>query len=306
MIRSIAIRVGKAALTILFVWTLVFILSRCTGNPVDWMLSDGGSQAAREQLTENLGLDLPIWQQYFRSLAGILTGNAGKSYYYARPVAELFAERFATTASLGLLSFAATVLVGIPLGVYAAIHRNTVIDRITMGLAVIGYTIPNFVLGILLIFIFSLNLGLLPSGHSGSAAHYILPVIAMTVAPAASVARLTRSSMLDVLGQDYLECARAKGISEVKIIFKHALRNSFIAVITILGAQLAGIIGGSIVVETVFAWQGIGTLIVSAARNRDFPVVQFGVMMICISVTVINMLVDISYSLLDPRIRGKQ
>lgn len=305
MKRYVTVRVLKAVLTVLFVWTLVFFLSRVSGDPVDWMLSSGDSVQAREQLRHNLGLDLPLAEQYFRSLFGILTGNAGTSYYYARSVCGLFAERLAATASLGILAFAVTILVGIPMGVFAAVRHNTAFDRLTMSLAVAGSTVPNFVLGILLIFVFSLILNWLPSGSIGSPAHFVLPVLAMSAGPAANVARLTRSSLLDVIGQDYLEFARAKGVREGSVIFRHALRNALISVITILGAQLGYIIGGSVVVETVFAWPGIGTLIVSSAKHRDFPVVQFGVMIICISVTVINLLVDLSYFVLDPRIRDK-
>lgn len=305
MRRYIMIRVFKAILTVLFVWTIVFVLSRMTGDPIDWILNSGGTVDAREQLRHNLGLDLPLWEQYVKSFAGILTGDAGDSYYYARPVSSLFTERFVSTVSLGTMVFAVTIVIGIPLGVLAAVKHNTILDRLTMSFTIAAYTIPNFVLGILLIFIFSLHLRWLPSGSNGTAVHYVLPVIAMAVGPTASVARLTRSSLLDVTGQDYLECVRAKGVKEWVVIFKHALRNSLISVITILGAQLSFIIGGSIVVETVFAWPGIGTLIVNSARQRDFPVVQFGVMIICFSVTMINLLVDLSYSFLDPRIRNK-
>ncbi|SHH97210.1 peptide/nickel transport system permease protein [Sporobacter termitidis DSM 10068] len=305
MKRYVAVRVIKALLTVLFVWTVVFILSRVTGDPVDWMLQSGGDMRAREQLRHNLGLDLPLAQQYFRAIAGMLTGDAGTSFYYARPVSDLFAERMTATLTLGAVVFGVTILFGVPLGVFAALRHNSVLDRLTMGFSVAGYTVPNFVLGILLIFIFSLHLKLLPSGSVGTPAHFVLPVIAMSVAPAANVARLTRSALLDVIGQDFLECARAKGAKESRVIFKHALRNALISVVTILGAQLGYIIGGSVVVETVFAWPGIGTLIVNSAKQRDFPVVQFGVMIICISVTAINLLVDLSYSALDPRIRGR-
>ncbi|HWR21969.1 MAG TPA: ABC transporter permease [Feifaniaceae bacterium] len=306
MKRYVLVRALKALLTVLFVWTVVFILSRVTGDPVDWILQSGGNMKAREQLRHNLGLDLPLIQQYFRAIAGMLTGDAGTSFYYARPVSDLFAERMAATLTLGAISFGVTALVGIPLGVFAALQHNTVFDRLTMGFTIAGYTIPNFVLGILLIFVFSLHLNVLPSGSVGTPAHYVLPVIAMSVAPTANVARLTRSSLLDVIGQDFLECARAKGAKESRVIFKHALRNALISVVTILGAQLGYIIGGSVVVETVFAWPGIGTLIVNSAKQRDFPVVQFGVMIICISVTAINLLVDLSYSALDPRIRDRE
>lgn len=303
MKKYIIIRILKALLTIWFVWSLVFILTRFTGDPVEWMLSAGGSVEAQEQLRHNLGLDLPLGTQYLNGLKGLFTGNNGNSYYYARPVSELFAERIGATAKLGFITLIVTILIGLPIGIITAVKHGSVFDQISMGVTITGYTIPNFVFGIILIFIFSLKLRLLPSGSTGTWKNFVMPTIAMAVGPTASVARLTRSSLLDVIRQEYLDSARAKGVAEWKVIVKHALRNALIPVITILGAQLSTIIGGSVVVETVFAWPGIGTLIVTAAQQRDFPVVQYGVLMISICVTFINLLVDISYGLLDPRIR---
>ena len=296
-------RVLKAVLTILFVWSLVFFLTRITGDPVEWILDVSGSVEAREQLRHQLGLDLPLGTQYLNGIRGLFTGDNGNSYDYARPVSDLFAERLGATLQLGGITLLVTVLIGISVGVLTAVKHGSVFDRVMMSITITGYTIPNFVFGIVLIFIFSLQLQLLPSGSIGTWKHLVLPTLAMAVGPTANVARLTRSSLLDVIRQDYLDSARAKGVAEWKVILKHALRNALIPVITILGAQLSTIIGGSVVVETVFAWPGIGTLIVTAAQQRDFPVVQYGVLLISICVTFINLLVDISYGLLDPRIR---
>ncbi len=296
-------RIVKALLTILFVWCLVFFLTRITGDPVEWILDVSGSVEAREQLRHQLGLDLPLGQQFINGIKGLFTGDNGNSYYYARPVTELFAERLGATLSLGGITFLVTVILGITVGVITAVKHGSTFDRIMMSFTITGYTVPNFVFGIVLIFIFSLRLQMLPSGSTGTWRNLILPTFAMAVGPTANVARLTRSSLLDVVRQDYLDSARAKGVAEWKVILKHALRNALIPVITILGAQLSTIIGGSVVVETVFAWPGIGTLIVTAAQQRDFPVVQYGVLLISICVTTINLLVDISYGLLDPRIR---
>lgn len=304
MKRYIIMRVLKAILTIWAVYTLVFFLTRVTGDPIEWLTMAGASDTAKEILRENLGLDLPLWQQYLKSLTGLFTGDTGISYYYARPVSSLFAERILPTLSLGSIVLGLTVLIGIPIGVMAAVRHNTLFDRVTMSFAVVGSTLPNFILGILLIFIFSLKMRSLPSGGIGTVKHFIMPVIALSVGPIANVARLTRSSLLDIIGQDHLDCARAKGMREWKVIVKHGLRNALIPVITILGTQLSAMIGGSVVVETVFAWPGIGTLIVSSAQQRDFPVVVFGVMVIAASVTFVNFLVDLSYGLLDPRIRN--
>ena len=303
MKRYVIMRVLKAVFTIWAVYTLVFFLTRVTGDPVDWLTMAGASDSAKETLRENLGLDLPLWKQYIKSFIGLFTGDTGESYYYARQVSDLFAERIWPTISLGGIVLFITILIGLPLGVLAAVKHNSLLDRITMSTAVIGSTMPNFVLGILLIFIFALKLRVLPSGSMGTAKNYILPVIALSVGPIASVARLTRSSLLDVIRNEYLDFARAKAIREWKVVIKHGLRNALIPVITILGAQLSSLIGGSVVVETVFAWPGIGTLIVTSAQQRDFPVVVFGVLVIAASVTFVNLLVDLSYGLLDPRIR---
>lgn len=192
------------------------------------------------------------------------------SYYYARSVSDLFAERMIPTISLGSIVLGLTIVIGIPLGVLAAVKHNTLLDRITMSSAVVGSTLPNFILGILLIFIFSLKLRILPSGGIGTPQHFLMPVIALSVGPIANVARLTRSSLLDVIGQEHLDCARAKGMREWKVVLKHGLRNALIPVITILGAQLSAMIGGSVVVETVFAWPGSEPLIVSMCTAARF------------------------------------
>lgn len=296
-------RILKAIFTIWAVYTLVFFLTRVTGDPVDWLTQAGASDAAKETLRANLGLDLPLSEQYVKSFVGLFTGDTGVSYYYSRQVSDLFAERIWPTLTLGGIVLLITILIGLPLGVVAAVKHNSLMDRLTMSTAIVGSTLPNFVLGILLIFIFSLKLRLLPSGSIGTPQHYILPIIALSVGPIASVARLTRSSLLDVIGNDYLDFARSKGMREWKVVIKHGLRNALIPVITILGSQLSALIGGSVVVETVFAWPGIGTLIVTSAQQRDFPVVVFGVLAIAASVTFVNLLVDLSYGILDPRIR---
>lgn len=303
MKRYIIMRILKAIFTIWAVYTLVFFLTRVTGDPVDWLTQAGASDAAKETLRTNLGLDLPLSEQYVKSFVGLFTGDTGVSYYYSRQVSDLFAERIWPTLTLGGIVLLITILIGLPLGVVAAVKHNSLMDRLTMSTAIVGSTLPNFVLGILLIFIFSLKLRLLPSGSIGTPQHYILPIIALSVGPIASVARLTRSSLLDVIGNDYLDFARSKGMREWKVVIKHGLRNALIPVITILGSQLSALIGGSVVVETVFAWPGIGTLIVTSAQQRDFPVVVFGVLVIAASVTFVNLLVDLSYGILDPRIR---
>ena len=303
MLRYIVKRLIKAIITIWFILTVVFIFTRLSGDPTTWILPDDATDTQRAELRTDLGLDKPLGEQYWSTLTSLITGDAGKSYNYMRPVSDLFAERFGATLRLGLLSFALSVSLGIILGVFAAVKRNSPFDRVTVFLSILGSTLPNFVLSILMIFFFSLTLRWLPSSGYTSAKSYVMPVIAMAVGPTASVTRLTRSSLLDVLRQDYLDCARAKGVRSRVVLFKHALRNALIPVVTIVGLQLGTMIGGSVVVETVFSWPGIGTLIINAAKMRDFPIIIYGVMWIAVAVTFMNLMVDLSYSLLDPRIR---
>lgn len=304
MSQLILKRLFRVIVTILFIYTAVFFLTRVTGDPVEMMAYDNGlSQQAKEQVIVNLGLDKSLPEQFMTSFFGLFTGNAGNSFYNNRPVTELFFERIPATLMLGLLCLLVTAVIGVILGFISAIFHNTVIDRAILLLTVIAHTVPNFVLGIGLILLFSLILRILPSGGYGGLKYMIMPVMAMSVGPTANVARLTRSSMLDILSQDYLNTSRAKGLPELKVKIYHGLRNAMISVITILGAQLSGIIGGSVVIETVFAWPGIGSLIITGAQSRDYPIVIYGVMLIAISVTFVNFFVDLLYMVVDPRIR---
>lgn len=293
----------RAILTIWFTVTLVFVATRATGDPTEWLLPDDATVTEREQMRSYLGIDKPLLVQYAVYLRGIARGDMGRSYHHTRPVVEVFSERLLPTLRLGVAALLASVLLGVPLGILAAARRNTLLDRLTMSISIAGYTIPNFVLGILLIFLFSLTLRALPSGGYGGFRYYIMPVLALSVGPMAAIARLVRSSMLDVLRQDYMVTARAKGIPEWVVLAKHGLRNGFIPVVTIIGLQVGGLIGGSVVVETVFSWPGIGQLIVSSAQVRDYPMLQFGVLVVTTTVVSANIAVDIVYALLDPRIR---
>lgn len=307
MEKYILHRLIKLVLTIWFVWTLIFFLIRISGDPVQIIFGDEpASEAAVKELTRSLGLDLPIWKQYVNSFVKIFKGDAGMSYYYSRSVTDLFMERLWATLSLSGLALGLGLIVGVLMGVFAAIHRGSVFDRVSITFSIIGYTVPNFVLGIILIFVFSLKLKVLPSGSTGTVWHYIMPVTTIAVGNAASIARMTRTSILEVLNNEFLDFARSKGISERKVIFKHALRNALIPVVTLFGTQLSTLVGGAVVVENVFAWPGLGTLIISAAKKRDFPVVQFGVLIIVIFVSIVSFLIDLSYGILDPRIRDSR
>ena len=303
MLKYALKRIIKALITIFFILTLVFFFTRMSGDPTNWILPDDATEEQRIEMRHSLGLDRPLHEQYFEVMTSLFTGNAGRSYKYLRPVSELYAERMGATIRLGLISFSLAALVGVSLGTIAAVKRNSFFDRFTIMISIAGSTLPNFVLGILLVFLFCFVLRLLPSGGASSASSYIMPVIAMAVGPMANIARLTRTSLLDVLRQDYLDSARAKGVSEHVVLIKHALRNALIPVITVIGLQVGTLVGGSVVVETVFSWPGIGSLLINGAKMRDYPIVIYGVMLISVAVTVMNTLVDLSYSFLDPRIR---
>ena len=303
MVGFVVRRLVRASMTLACILTLVFVLTRLSGDPTQWLLPDDAGRQAHDEMRASLGLNLPIHVQYARYLLGLVHGDFGESYQYLRPVGSLFVERLPATLPLGGLAFALAVAVGIPLGVVAARFRNSVADRLLMSVAVAGHTVPNFVLGILGIFLFSLILHALPSGGSGSPAHFVLPVLTLAAGATATIARLTRSSMLEVLHADYLDTARAKGVTEPVVVVRHALRNALGPVLTVIGLELGTLIGGAVVVETVFAWPGIGSLVVNAAKSRDFPVIQFGTLLIAATMITCNLLVDLSYSVLDPRIR---
>ena len=303
MIKFIIKRILTGIVTIWFIWSLVFVLVRISGDPIEWMLPDGASVEMEDELRSSLGLDLPLHEQYIKSFVNLFNGDLGMSYHYKRSVSSVFSERIGHTYAIGFPSYLLSIFFGVSLGIVAATKRNSVIDRIVMTSTTAFHTVPGFAFGIILVLIFSLWLRILPSGNTGSWKNMVLPIISMTVGPTSSIARLTRSSMLDTLQKEYLDGARMKGAKEKAVILKHALRNSLIPVVTSVAMQLGTIIGGAVVVETVFGWPGIGSLLVTSATYRDFPVVQYGVLIISIFVTAANVLVDILYGWLNPKIR---
>ena len=303
MIKFTIKRLLKGLLCVWFIWTLIFFLVRVTGDPTDWMLPDGATDKELANLRASLHLDEPLGKQYIDTLTDLLQGDAGNSYYYKRDVAELYAERLGTTMRLALPAFGLAIVMGILIGTVAAIKHNTAIDRIAMTGAVVGYTMPSFCFGIIMLLIFSQKLKILPSFGTDDWKSLIMPMITLAVSPMATIARLTRSSLLDVMNREYMNGARMKGVKELVVIIRHALRNSLIPVVTGVGMQLGTILGGAVVVETVFTWPGMGMLLVTSAKQRDFPTVQYGVLLVALSVTIVNILIDISYGYLDPRIR---
>lgn len=306
MVQYILLRIVKIIFTLFAVITVVFFLSRITGNPFEREFSDTGiSEKQKQELMEHYGLDKPVIQQYFIYLRElIIHGNAGKSLSRGGiEVTTLYKNAFQMTLKLVLWAFILSPIIGIPLGIIGALKRNTLIGEGAMAIAFVGYAFPGFVIAIGLILIFSFKLGWLPSMGDSTIAHYILPVASLLVRRLATIARFTRSSMLDAMTQDYIRTARGKGLSERVVAYKHALRNSLIPVITKLGTEFISLLTGSLVIETIFSWPGFGFTIITAVQARDFPVIQFGVIITATIVVTVNLLVDILYGVVDPRIR---
>jgi ABC-type dipeptide/oligopeptide/nickel transport system permease component len=290
-------------MTLLVVLTAVFFATRLTGDPTDFLLPDDASVQAREELRITLGLDRPIPLQYMAYLRLVVRGNFGSSYFERRPVTTMLGERVGPTLRLAFLSLGLALLLGLPAGIIAALNRNSFVDRAVMALSFSAYAIPNFVLGIGLIFLLSLQLRLLPSSGYGTWQQYLMPVFTLGASSAALLARLARSSVLDTIHQDYVRTARSKGVANTNVVLKHVLRNAFTPILTILGLQVGTLVAGSIVVETVFAWPGVGRLIIRAVQQRDFPVLQLAVIIVAASVVLVNFAVDMLYAVVDPRVR---
>lgn len=296
-------RMLRALITLWAVLTIVFVASRMSGDPIQLLYPEGLAPEAEIAMRVYLGLDRSLPEQYVSYVKGLFQADLGTSMYQQRPVMTMLLERFPATISLAVLAFAVSLVTGVAAGITAALNRGKVLDRVIMSLSFASYALPNFVLGIGLILIFSFSLHLLPSSGQGTWRNFVMPVITLGLSGAAGIARFTRSAMLDVLAQDYLRTAAAKGVARSVVVGKHALRNAAIPVLTIVGLQVGSLVAGSVVVETVFAWPGIGSMLSDAALGRDFSVIQAGVLVVAASVIVANLLVDVGYGLLDPRIR---
>lgn len=301
--RFLCIKLLRGILTVLLVMTFVFIVLRLSGDPVDALVGDEAPPDLAAYYRTLYGLDKPIWQQYLLYLRNIASGNLGVSYSDERDVVDVVLERVPKTLELGIAAFLGSLLIGIPLGVIAALNRNTAIDRFTMGFAVLGFSLPNFFLGILLILAFTMQFRLLPSSGTGSWQHMVMPVITLATAGAGSLARFARSSMLEVLSKSYMRTATAKGVPRLRRINWHALPNAAIPIVTILGFRLGDLIAGSVVTESVFAWPGVGRLLVVSVGTRDLAVVQAILILVATTMVFANLAVDLLYGWLDPRIR---
>ena len=297
-------RLGQSATTLVGVSLLVFVILRVIpGDPAKMLLPEGAPQSAIDALNRELGLREPMWVQYGIFLRSVTRGDFGQSFQYRAPALRVVVERVPATIQLALTAMVLTVLVGVSIGVLAAVRRGTGYDYAGTVLAVLGQSLPNFWLGIMLILFFGVALRWLPtSGFSGWTS-LILPGITLAAFPMALVARLTRSSMLEILHRDYIRTGRAKGLAERRVVLHHALRNAAIPVLTVLGLQIGALLGGAVITESVFAWPGMGKLIVDAIFFRDFPVVQTVLILSATVFVAINLIVDLLYTVIDPRIR---
>ncbi len=284
---------------------IFFILDLAPGDIVDTITGGETSQEEADQLREELGLNRHILIRYAEYMGGLLTGDLGQSYISGRDVFEVYMERLPTTMQLALASVFVSVTLSIPLGIYSAVKSGSIADNVSMTAALFGLSMPNFWLGLLLIIVFSLNLGWFPSGGNRELLSIVLPAITVGTGLMATLTRTTRSSMLDVVRQDYLRTARAKGVVEKKVINKHALRNALIPIVTIIGTQLGSILGGAVLTETVFAWPGVGSLIVDSINARDIPMVTGCIILKTITISFILLGVDLLYSVIDPRIKSR-
>jgi peptide/nickel transport system permease protein len=284
--------------------TFAFVVLRMSGDPAQIIMGADAPPEAVDAFRAAWGLDEPIWVQYLSYFWAILQGDLGRSMRDGRDAIVLVTERIPATLALTLPALLIKICLGIPAGIYAALHRNSLADRVVMVLAVAGFTVPSFVLGLLLVLVFAVQLGWLPSGGQESWRHAILPVVTLGLGGAAVLARFTRSAMLEVLGQPYIRTASAKGVPWRRVVTGHALPNAAIPTVTIIGFMVGSLIAGAVVVESVFSWPGVGRLLVVAVGNRDLAVVQCVLLLVAVTMVCSNLVVDLLYGLLDPRLRA--
>ena len=312
MIDFIARRLVAIIPVLAVVAVFVFLMLRLTpGDPAAVIAGDNATSEQIDLIRAKLGLDLPIWQQFFIWISDILRGNFGESFFFKKTVTELISQRLEPTLALSVCTLIVAVTTAVPLGVIAAYRHGSLLDRFVMGFSVMGFSLPTFVIGYCLIYVFAIDLGWLPvQGYTRIAAdfggfieHMILPSITLGIIYVALIARITRASVLEVLNEDYIRTARAKGLSNRVVLMRHALRNAAVPILTVIGIGIALLIGGAVVTETVYGLPGLGRLTVEAVLSRDFPTIQAVILMFSVVYVVINLLIDISYTLFDPRIR---
>jgi peptide/nickel transport system permease protein len=296
-------RTQHLLLVLLAVSLLVFLLIYLSGDPATLLAPLDASPEDKARVTALYGLDQPIYVQYLRFLGDALRGDLGDSFRYNQPALKLVLGKLPNTVRLALFSLALTIIIGVPLGLWAGSRPNGLVDWVVSLATFVGISIPSFWLGILLILLFADKLRWLPSSGDATWRHMIMPGVTLSIYSIGLVSRLVRTTMIDVLRMDYIRTARSKGLTERLVLYRHALRNTMIPTVTVLGLQLGGLLGGSVVVESVFAWPGVGWLMLQGIQNRDIPLVRAVVLVVGLSFVLINLIVDLLYSRLDPRIR---
>jgi ABC-type dipeptide/oligopeptide/nickel transport system permease component len=304
MSRYIVKRLVLSLVVLFGVTVIVFALIHLApGDPARLMLYDTAPEEEVRAMRQALGLDQPLHMQYWLFLSSALRGDLGRSLYYKQPAFHIILEHLPATVELTFAALLVSLLVAVPMGVLSAVRRDTVWDYLGMLLATIGQATPVYWLGLMLILLFSVQWGLLPSSGRGGVENFVLPSVALGAPLMALVTRLVRSGMLDILGEDYIRTARAKGLTEQLVVYRHALRNMLIPLVTVVGLQLGALLGGAVITETIFAWPGVGRLVVTAITARDYPLVQAATMMVSVYFVAINLLLDVLYVYIDPRIR---
>jgi len=303
MARQVLRRVLRAVAALLVVTAVVFTLLRVSGDPAYILLAPEATAEQRAAFRAEYGLDRPLWVQYGRYLGRLVAGDFGQSLSFRLPAAAVTLERLPATLELTLAAMALAVLVSLPAAILAAMRRGTLFDRALMGLTLIGQTVPTFWLGMVMILVLAVRLHIFPASGRGGILHLVMPATALALWLTALLARVTRSEMIEALEQDYVRTARAKGLPERGIAARHALKNALLPIITVMGLQFGGLLGGAVMTETVFAWPGVGTMILDAILKKDFPVVLAGVVLVAVGFIVVNLLLDLLYTVLDPRLR---
>ncbi|MGH9716715.1 MAG: nickel ABC transporter permease [Candidatus Acidiferrales bacterium] len=304
MIRYLSLRVLLTIPALWLIVTMVFMLVHIVpGDPVQQMLGEGARAQDLQQLRHSLGLDLPIPVQYEHYVLGVLHGNFGESFRFQQPVARVVLEHFPATLELAFVSLLVCLAISIPAGILAAHRRGTSADHAVGVFTLIGLSVPNFALGPVLILFFSVVLGWLPVSGRGGIGHLVLPAITLGAALAAILTRMVRTSVMEELSSDYVRTARAKGLSETAVLFRHAFRNALIPILTVIGLQFGTLLAGTIVTETIFSWPGIGRLTVQAIEARDYPLLQGCILLIAFSYVAVNFLTDVVYVFVDPRVK---
>ena len=305
MISFVLIRLFRAVVTVLAVMTFAFVVLRMSGDPAQVLMGPDVPQNVVDAFRKEWGLDAPLWQQYLSYFRAILTGDFGLSMRDRSPAIELVLERIPATLQLTIPALLLKLCIGIPAGIYAALHRDSAIDRGVIFLAILGFTIPSFVMGLVLVLIFAVTWHVLPSGGIGTWQHAILPALTMSIGGIGILARFSRSAMIEVMGQPYIRTASAKGVRWHDVVRGHALPNAAVPIVTIVGFMVGSVISGAVVVETIFSWPGIGRLLIVSVANRDLAVVQCILLMIAAVMVVSNLIVDLLYGWLDPRLRSQ-